>query len=294
MVKIPKTLEGLRLDIALVELLEETRSAVKQMHDDARIKVNGAPSKLSYKVIEGDLVEITHKEEVLLDLTPVDLNLDIVYQDESLAIINKPVGLTVHPSHTTKEATLVHGLLHQITDLKAFDDVIRPGIVHRLDKDTSGLLVVAKNKDTLLALQKDLQERLIKREYVALVKGVIKPDKGTIDAPIGRHPKERQSMDVIASGKPSITHFEVIKRFSNSTYIKCVLETGRTHQIRVHLSHLGHPVLNDPKYGHQFDPRVGQFLHAKHLAFTHPMTQKALSFDVDLPLIFKEYLAQNE
>jgi len=159
MVKVPKALEGLRLDIALIELLEETRSAVKQMHDDARIKVNGAPSKLSYKVVEGDLIEITHKEEVLLDLTPVNLNLDIVYQDESLAVINKPVGLTVHPSHTTKEATLVHGLLHQITDLKAFDDVIRPGIVHRLDKDTSGLLVVAKNKDTLLALQKALQDR---------------------------------------------------------------------------------------------------------------------------------------
>lgn len=294
MYKVTEELKGLRLDMALVALTNETRSTVKQWCDDGRVSVNDHNLKPSYKVSVGDVIKVTVKEETLLDLTPIDLNLDIVYEDEDLAVINKPIGLTVHPSHTTKEATLVHGLLYQIKDLGAFDDVIRPGIVHRLDKDTSGLLVVAKNKETLLALQSALQERTIKREYVALVKGVIKPDKGTIDAPIGRHPKERQSMAVVAGGKPSITHFEVLKRFSDSTYIKCMLDTGRTHQIRVHLSHLGHPVLNDPKYGHVFEPKVGQFLHAKWLKFTHPKTQKALSFEVELPPIFHEYLLNNQ
>lgn len=294
MYKVTENLEGLRLDKALVALAGETRSTVKQWLDEKRVTVNRALLKPSYKVVLGDVIEVAKKEETILDLEPIDLNLEIVYQDDDLAVINKPVGLTVHPSHTTKEPTLVHGIMHQIKDLGAFDDVIRPGIVHRLDKDTSGLLVVAKNKETLLALQKALQDRLIKREYVALVKGVIKPDKGTIDAPIGRHPKERQSMAVIASGKPSITHFEVLKRFSNSTLIKCILDTGRTHQIRVHLSHLGHPVLNDPKYGSKFDTRMGQLLHAKKLSFIHPKTQKSLSFEAPIPIFFDEYLSKNE
>lgn len=286
--------EGMRLDKALVVLTNETRSTIKQWLDEGLIRVNEACLKPSYKVRKDDVITITKKEPSILDIAPVNLDLEIVYQDQDLAVINKPVGLTVHPSHTTHEPTLVHGILYQIPDLGAFDDVIRPGIVHRLDKDTSGLLVVAKNKETLRALQSALQARRIKREYVALCKGVIKPNKGTIDAPIGRHPKERQSMAVIASGKPSITHFEVLKRYTSSTLIKCILDTGRTHQIRVHLSHLGHPILNDPKYGHSFDKRMGQLLHARKLSFTHPRTQKSVSFEAPLPSLFDEYLSKNE
>jgi len=223
---------GKRLDAALSEMMNETRSTIQSWIKDGRVWQNGTLAKASTKVKVGDEITTEAPEVKALELTPVNLNLDIVYEDSDLLVINKPKGLTVHPSGTSDEVTLVHGLLYQVKDLGAFDDTIRPGIVHRLDKDTSGLLVVAKNKPALLKLQADLKERLVKREYYALVEGRIDPDKGMIEAPIGRHPTKRQSMSVIAGGKDAITHFEVVKRYLEMTLVKCQLETGRTHKRR--------------------------------------------------------------
>ena len=290
MIIIQEEQTGQRLDAALTDLTDETRSTIQNWIKEDRVWVNGQLAKASLKVKAGDTITYQTPEIKALELTPVNLNLAVVYEDDDLLVINKPRGLTVHPSGTSDEVTMVHGLLYQVKDLGAFDDTIRPGIVHRLDKDTSGLLLVAKNKKTLLALQKDLQDRFIKREYKALVEGRVDPDKGMIEAPIGRHPAKRQSMAVIAGGKDAITHFEVIHRYQEMTLLKCQLETGRTHQIRVHFHHIGHPVYNDPKYGGKKGLKDGQFLHAFRLSFTHPTTKKALSFEAPLPDVFENFL----
>lgn len=290
MIIIQEEQSGQRLDAALTDLTEETRSTIQNWIKEERVWVNGQLAKASLKVKVGDTITYQTPEIKTLELTPVNLNLAVVFEDDDLLVINKPRGLTVHPSGTSDEVTMVHGLLYQVKDLGAFDDTIRPGIVHRLDKDTSGLLLVAKNKKTLLALQKDLQDRFIKREYKALVEGRVDPDKGMIEAPIGRHPSKRQSMTVIAGGKDAITHFEVIHRYHEMTLLKCQLETGRTHQIRVHFHHIGHPVYNDPKYGGKKGLKDGQFLHAFRLSFTHPTTGKSLSFEAPLPDVFENFL----
>lgn len=286
------SLTGKRCDIAARDLFGETRSTILHWIKEDRLLINGTPAKASQKVSEGDRLEVIYKAPVAIGLEPMDLSLDILYEDADVAVINKPEGLTVHPASTTNEATLVHGLLYQIKDLGAFDDAIRPGIVHRLDKDTSGALVIAKNKPTLLALQAALKKRTIKREYVALVRGQLAHEKGTIDAPIGRHPVKRQSMAVTPNGKPSITHFKVLERFDEATYIACELESGRTHQIRVHMAHLNHPVLGDPKYGSARADGTGQFLHARKLSFVHPSTKKPMVFEAPLPDHFEALLAQ--
>lgn len=294
MKRIDASLAGKRLDIAAALVLEETRSVVKHWIDEQRLLVNGKPGKASQKVTPGDALTVVHKAPDVLGLTPVDLALDILYEDAAIAVINKPSGLTVHPASTTKEATLVHGILHQIKDLGVFDDVIRPGIVHRLDKDTSGCIVVAKTKDALLALQADLQARTVKRTYHALVKGHLSHEKGTIDAPIGRHPVNRKSMAITGGGKPSITHFQVLKTYRNASLIECHLETGRTHQIRVHLAHLGHPVLGDPKYGSPIDAVTGQLLHAVSLSLKHPTRLEVMTFKAPYPDDFKAQLNRLE
>ena len=214
-----------------------------------------------------------------------------MYEDEDLLVVNKPSGLIVHPSETTEEDTLVHGLLYHIKDLQPIDDTLRPGIVHRIDKETSGLLVVAKNKEAMLALQEELKAQKTAREYVALVEGVIQHNKGKIDAPIGRHPKERKNMAVTAKGKASVTYFEVLERFEAHTLVKCSLESGRTHQIRVHMQYINHPIVGDPKYGlKKTDVTYGQYLHAATLGFTHPKTHKFLTFNQPLPDYFEEKL----
>lgn len=290
MIKVTDLQSGMRLDAALSDIISETRSTVQTWIKEGRVFHNDTPAKASSKVKVGDVIHYTEIEVKPLDITPVNLNLEIVYQDDDLLVINKPRGLIVHPSGTSSEVTLVHGLLHQVKDLGAFDDTIRPGIVHRLDKDTSGLILVAKNKPTLLKLQADLKERLIKREYYALVEGRVAPDKGMIEAPIGRHPTKRQSMSVIASGKAAITHFEVVKRYQEMTLVQCQLETGRTHQIRVHFQHIDHPVYNDPKYSGQKGINDGQFLHAFRLSFIHPTTHASLRFEAPLPAWFESVL----
>lgn len=291
-IKIDESIALTRLDKVLVETDQSfTRTRIKHLIDEGFITVNNEPTKPSYKVKTDDVITIRFPEEKTIDLTPVDLGLDIVYEDEDLLVVNKPSGLIVHPTETSQEDTLVHGLLYHIKDLQPIDDTLRPGIVHRIDKETSGLLVVAKNKPTLLALQTELKAQKTQREYVALVEGVIQHNKGKIDAPVGRHPKDRQNMTVTGKGKESVTYFEVLERFEAHTLVQCTLESGRTHQIRVHMQFINHPIVGDPKYGlRKTDTSYGQYLHAKTLGFTHPKTKAFMSFSKDLPDFFLEKL----
>ncbi len=285
---------GKRLDIMLVERNKDwTRTQIKQWIDEAYVTVNGVSSKSSYKVKVKDVIIVDVPDAKPLELEAVNLDLNIVYQDDVLLVIDKPSGLIVHPSSTSNAVTLVHGLLAEVDDLKDIGDRLRPGIVHRLDKDTSGLMVVAKDKDALLYLQKALKEHKAKREYIALVEGVVPHQKGKIDAPIGRDPKQRKNMSVVQGGKPSITHFEVIERFPEQTLIRCRLESGRTHQIRVHLKYIGFPVYGDPKYGRKkTDIEYGQFLHAERLGFNHPKSKEYLEFKSPLPDYFEAKLTE--
>ncbi len=280
---------GYRIDKYLSEIANKTRSFIQ--NNLISLKVNDKEVKLSYKVLLNDIVEVIFKEEEKIDLEAKNLNLDIIYEDSDLAVINKPKGLVVHPAPGHYNDTLVSGLMYQIKDLSSINGTIRPGIVHRLDKDTSGLLVIAKGDLAHQELAKQLKNHTMYREYHALTIGVINEDKGKIIAPIGRNKQERTKMAVVSDGKEAITHFEVIERFKNNTYIKCLLESGRTHQIRVHLAYINKPILGDPLYG----PRkvyntIGQYLHAKKITFIHPRTKEVMTFEVDLPDYFKDEL----
>lgn len=280
---------GYRIDKYLSEIANKTRSFIQ--NNLISLKVNDKEVKLSYKVLLNDIVEVIFKEEEKIDLEAKNLNLDIIYEDSDLAVINKPKGLVVHPAPGHYNDTLVSGLMYQIKDLSSINGTIRPGIVHRLDKDTSGLLVIAKGDLAHQELAKQLKNHTMYREYHALTIGLINEDKGKIIAPIGRNKQERTKMAVVSDGKEAITHFEVIERFKNNTYIKCLLESGRTHQIRVHLAYINKPILGDPLYG----PRkvyntVGQYLHAKKITFIHPRTKEVMTFEVDLPDYFKDEL----
>ncbi len=282
-----------RLDKTLMHHFEETRTTIQRWIEEGYVRVNhSVQTKASYKVKVDDVIELSVPEAKPLTLTPANIPLDCVFEDEHILIINKPAGLIVHPTPTTKENTLVHALLALPIDWGVFGETLRPGIVHRIDKDTSGLLVVAKTKPALLSLQAMLKKRTLKREYLALVEGVITHEKGTIDAPIGRHPKKRQQMSVVADGKEAITHFEVLERLAEHTLVRCQLESGRTHQIRVHMQYIGHPVYGDPLYGfrkHVLDS--GQMLHAKRLTLEHPITHETLSVEAPLPEEFENVLA---
>ncbi|MDZ7835910.1 MAG: RluA family pseudouridine synthase [Alkalibacterium sp.] len=281
-----------RLDKFLSDkLTEHSRSQVQAWIKDGLVTVNDEEAKANYKLQTGDTVHVTIKEPEEIDAQPEDIDLDIVYEDSDVVVINKPQGMVVHPSIGHAGGTLVNALLHHIDDLSGINGKIRPGIVHRIDKDTSGLLMVAKNDLAHEKLAEQLQEKTAKREYIALVHGVIENDKGTIDAPIGRDPENRKKFTVIQGGKESVTHFEVIERFSEYTLLRLNLETGRTHQIRVHLEYIGHRMAGDPLYG----PRKtlegnGQFLHAAKLSFVHPRTGEHLTFDAPLPEEFEEML----
>lgn len=280
---------GYRIDKYLSEIANKTRSFIQ--NNLISLKVNDKEVKLSYKVLLNDIVEVIFKEEEKIDLEAKNLNLDIIYEDSDLAVINKPKGLVVHPAPGHYNDTLVSGLMYQIKDLSSINGSIRPGIVHRLDKDTSGLLVIAKGDLAHQELAKQLKNHTMYREYHALTIGLINEDKGKIIAPIGRNKQERTKMAVVSDGKEAITHFEVIERFKNNTYIKCLLESGRTHQIRVHLAYINKPILGDPLYG----PRkvyntIGQYLHAKKITFIHPRTKEVMTFEVDLPDYFKDEL----
>lgn len=279
---VPEEIEESRLDKFLMEQLDASRSQIQKDIKEGRIKVNGTTVKPNYQIKEGDVLEL---EEAVEELTiePEKMPLDIVYEDDDLLVVNKPAGMVVHPAPGNPKHTLVNGLLYHAS-LSGMDQM-RPGIVHRIDKDTSGLLVVAKNDKAHQNLADQLKNKTTVRKYIALVEGVIPHKTGTIDAPIGRDPNDRKKMTVTENNaKAAVTHFTVLKRFQDKTLLECVLETGRTHQIRVHMNYIGYPIVNDPVYGkRKVINDSGQMLHAKTLGFEHPTTGKYMEFDSELP-----------
>ena len=280
-----------RIDVVLSNMLEESRSKIQRKIKDGKVLVNNKEISCNYQVAKGDIIEVL-KEEVTSNLEKKEIPLDIVFEDENLLIINKQSGLVVHPAPGHMNDTLVNALL---VDYPLTDDLLRPGIVHRLDKDTSGLMLVAKNEETKEALSLMLKKKEVKRTYLALVEGVIKPARGTIDAPIGRDPKDRLKMKVITGGKGAVTHFKVLKRYQNKTLIECQLDTGRTHQIRVHLAYINHPVVNDPVYGHsKKTTSFGQMLHSYKIELVEPLTKEHLEFTKEPPKEFQDELASLE
>ena len=292
-IKISQDFVGLRLDHFLLNHAcnDLSRNAIQQRIKDGYIKVNGHIVKTGYTLKLDDVLSLEEVETKSLSMEAVDLKLDIVYEDDDLLVINKPQGLVVHPASSYHEPTLVHGLLHQVDNLSSINGIIRPGIIHRIDKDTSGLLVVAKNDLAHRFLSNELSNHRIKRVYEAIVYGQIEENEAKIDAPIARHPKNRLKMAVIAEGKPAITHFKVIERFDQFTYIECQLKTGRTHQIRVHMQFINHPILGDPIYGpKKVIGTNGQFLHAKTLSFTHPTKKEHMTFHATMPSNFVDMI----
>ncbi|WP_170006985.1 RluA family pseudouridine synthase [Bacillus fonticola] len=275
-----------RLDKYMKEQLPNvSRTQIQQWIQDGYILVNEKEIKTNYKVAFGDKIQVTEPRPVEIAMVPEDIPLDIKYEDEHLLVVNKPKGMVVHPSAGHTKGTLVHALLHHCKgSLSGINGELRPGIVHRIDKDTSGLLVVAKHDVAHQGLQDLLQDHQLKREYFAIAHGVIQHEKGTIDAPIARDTKDRQKMGVIDYGKPAVTHFEVVERVEGFTFVKCELETGRTHQIRVHFQYIGFPLAGDPKYGPKKTLALnGQALHAQRLSFVHPMTDELIECEAPLP-----------
>lgn len=284
---------GLRLDKYLTEqLVPFSRSRIQMLFAKGAITVNGKLGKANYKVKNDDVIEVMIEDEQEANAQPEAMDLDIVYEDEDVIVINKPKGMVVHPSPGNEAHTLVNGLLYHCKDLSGINGVLRPGIVHRIDKDTSGLLVAAKNDRAHQLLAEQLKDKTMNRRYYALVHGVMPHDHGTIDAPIGRDEKDRQKMAVTAhNSKPAITHFQVIERFAQHTLLECSLETGRTHQIRVHMAYIGHPLLGDWLYGaedRELFPR--QALHSQSLSLTHPVTGQKMIFSSELPEDMSSFL----
>ncbi|MGE6589019.1 RluA family pseudouridine synthase [Bacillus mycoides] len=281
-----------RIDKFVAEINSEwSRSQVQQWIKDAVVTVNGKSVKGNYKVKGNDEITVTIPEPEELDIQPEDMNLEVYYEDADVLVVNKPRGMVVHPAPGHTKGTLVNGLMHHCTDLSGINGVMRPGIVHRIDKDTSGLLMVAKNDMAHESLVNQLVAKTVTRRYKAIVHGVIPHDKGIIDAPIGRDKKERQSMTVDENGKNAVTHFQVLERFKDFTLVECRLETGRTHQIRVHMKYIGYPLAGDPKYGPKKTLDMnGQALHAGILGFDHPRTGEYIEFETPIPEVFEEAL----
>ncbi|MDV6376781.1 RluA family pseudouridine synthase [Sporosarcina sp. GW1-11] len=290
--EITEELTGNRIDKALATLQPDwSRTQIQQWVKDEHIQVNNSPVKPNVKVKTGDIISVEQPEPEIYDIVAEDLNLEIVYEDADILVVNKPVGMVVHPSPGHLNGTLVNGLMHEVKDLSGINGVMRPGIVHRIDKDTSGLLMVAKNDKAHVSLVNQLVEKSVTRVYTALVHGHIPHDNGTIDAPIGRDKRDRQKMAVVDDGKHAVTHFKVLERFGEYTLVECRLETGRTHQIRVHMKYINYPLVGDPKYG----PRKtidfgGQVLHAGTVGFQHPVTDEYMEFTAPLPENYQQLL----
>ena len=290
---------GERLDAFLARCADNlSRSAAQKLIEDGMVTRNGKKGKKNDKLNPGDAIEYDIPEAKPVDIVPTEMKLDIVYEDEDLLVINKPKGLVVHPAAGHQDDTLVNGLMHALgDDLSGINGELRPGIVHRIDKDTSGLLAVAKNDHAHLMLASQLKDHSMARTYEAIVCGGFREDSGTVDAPIGRHPSDRKKMCVTQRGsKNAVTHWEVVRRYRGYTHVRCRLETGRTHQIRVHMAHIGHPILGDTVYGHK-KPELGQSsqcLHAGLLCFRHPRDGRPVLVSAALPEYFTQVLDKLE
>ncbi|MCI8545208.1 MAG: RluA family pseudouridine synthase [Bacilli bacterium] len=280
-----------RIDGYLIEKLGVSRNKIQKMIEEKSILVNGKKVKNSTSLKTGDVITVEEQKEEEMNAEPENIPLDLVYEDSDIIIVNKENGMVVHPAVGNLHGTLVNALLYHSKNLSDINGEFRPGIVHRIDAFTTGLLVVAKNNHAHEILAKQLEEKSTHRKYIALVWGVIPNDTGTIDAPIGRDLSDRKKMAVVSGGKPSVTHFKVLERFPKATLIELQLETGRTHQIRVHMNYIGHPVVNDPVYGKRLKiDESGQCLHAKELGFIHPSSGEYMEFDSELPECFSKIL----
>ena len=288
---------GVRIDKYLAEQLPDiTRSYLQKLLKDGSVQMNGKPVKTSTKTVAGAVIELTIPEPEEPEILPEDIPLDILYEDSDVILINKPKDMVVHPAAGHYTGTLVNALMYHCKgDLSGINGVLRPGIVHRIDKDTTGVLIICKNDKAHNALAEQLKEHSITRKYRAIVCGNLKEDEGTVDAPLGRHPQDRKKMAIVRTGgKRAVTHYRVLERFGNYTYIECQLETGRTHQIRVHMASLGHPLLGDEVYGRVKSPfkLEGQTLHAMVLGFIHPTTGEYMEFEAPLPEYFEKLLGK--
>ena len=280
-----------RIDKELAHHMADiSRSQLQKWIEDGNVTVNGEKVKPKYKLVVGDRVVVQPKKPQKIDLEPENIPLDIVYEDDDVIVVNKPQGMVVHPAPGHPNHTLVNALLYH-SPLSTINGEFRPGIVHRIDKDTSGLLMIAKNDLAHRSLAAQLKAKTNEREYVALVHGVIKEERGTIDAPLGRSKKDRKKQAVVEDGRHAVTHFKVLERFQHYTLVSCRLETGRTHQIRVHMKYIGHPLAGDPLYGPRKTlPGNGQYLHARLLGFKHPRTGKQMTFTSPLPEYFQKMI----
>lgn len=281
---------NLRIDKYLAGVTDYSRELISKMLNDEYILVNDKKVKGSYKVSVGDIINIKDGYVKEMDVKPKKMDLDIVFEDDYLMVINKPSGLVVHPGNGNYDNTLVNGLMYYTKNLSNVGEEFRPGIVHRLDKDTSGLMLVAKDNKCHELLADDFKNKRIHREYVALLDGVLPENSAIIDAPLARSKEDYQKIAVMAGGKRAVTHLEVIKKYKENTLVRLVLETGRTHQIRVHMAYIGYPVHNDPVYNKRKSDQFGQFLHSEYLSFIHPITKEKLSFRAKLPEYFQEFL----
>lgn len=285
--------DKIRLDKYLLSKIDITRSKLQKQIEGGAVLVNDKVVKSSYVVKLDDVITVEEDYEEEINIEPKDMDLDIIYEDDDVLVVNKPSGMVVHPANGHYNDTLVNGIMYHCNSLSDINDTIRPGIVHRIDADTSGLLLVAKNNDAHNSLAEQLQEHSVNRVYLALVHGVINEDSATIDAPIGRDDTNRKKFCVTdKNAKEAITHLNVVKRYKDATLIECRLETGRTHQIRVHLAYIKHPIVNDYVYGHKktINKEFGQMLHAKTIGFIHPKTNKYLEFSVNPPKEFMDIL----
>ena len=290
---VDEEIKGVRIDKALLGKVDFSRTRLQQLIDAGLVTVNDEVVKSNYKLRLNDEIEIEIPENEEYKVEPIKMDLDILYEDEDVIVINKPRGLIVHPTSTTSEPTLVNGVLYHCHDLSGINGVNRPGVVHRIDKDTTGLIIMAKNDRAHLFLSQQLADKTMNRKYYAPANGVIPHDNGTIDAPIGRDPKDRQKMAVTdKNGKDAVTKFFVLERFRKHTLIECHLMTGRTHQIRVHMEYIGYPIVNDPKYAPRKMKGNGQLLHAFELTFIHPTTLKRMTITCPRPDDFEEYLEE--
>jgi 23S rRNA pseudouridine1911/1915/1917 synthase len=286
--------KNVRLDLYLSNKLDnKSRSYIQNLIEEGNVFVNKVVKKSSYKLLVEDNVEVTIPSPVALNINPENIPLDILYEDSDVIVVNKPQGMVVHPAAGVHEGTLVNALISHCKDLSGINGVTRPGIVHRIDKDTSGVIVIAKNDYSHNKLAQQFKEHSMKRIYLALVEGIVKQDAGTVDASLARHPKERIKIAVVKDGRRAVTHYNVVERYKNNTLIECSLETGRTHQIRVHMAHINHPVVGDPVYGYkkQRFKLNGQMLHAKLLGFIHPTSGEYMEFESKTPNYFENVLS---